>query len=67
MTTKQTNKSTTRNKATQPKKKRVDNDSPWKEIIETYFAQAMMFFFPETADIIIDWSRKYEFLDKEFQ
>jgi Domain of unknown function (DUF4351) len=60
------NKKISKNTATQPRKKRVDNDSPWKEILEIYFAQAMMFFFPETASII-DWSRKYEFLDKEFQ
>jgi Domain of unknown function (DUF4351) len=59
-------KKTNKNKSTQSKKKRADNDSPWKEVLETYFAQAMMFFFPETASII-DWSRKYEFLDKEFQ
>ncbi|RUR74836.1 Rpn family recombination-promoting nuclease/putative transposase [Chlorogloeopsis fritschii PCC 9212] len=45
---------------------RVDNDSPWKEILEAYFPQAMHFFFPQTA-ALIDWERPYEFLDKEFQ
>ncbi|MEH2182400.1 DUF4351 domain-containing protein [Nostoc sp.] len=45
---------------------RADNDSPWKEILSAYFPQAMQFFFPET-DILIDWSRPHEFLDKEFQ
>ncbi|BAY88885.1 MULTISPECIES: DUF4351 domain-containing protein [unclassified Tolypothrix] len=45
---------------------RADNDSPWKEILEAYFPQAMHFFFPETA-ILIDWERPHEFLDKEFQ
>ncbi|WP_017651266.1 DUF4351 domain-containing protein [Fortiea contorta] len=45
---------------------RADNDSPWKEILEAYFPQAMQFFFPETA-ALIDWSRPHEFLDKEFQ
>jgi hypothetical protein len=45
---------------------RADNDSPWKEILEAYFPQAMQFFFPETAKII-DWERPHEFLDKEFQ
>jgi hypothetical protein len=48
------------------KKKRADNDSPWKEILEIYFPQAMQFFFPEVA-CLIDWNRKYEFLDKEFR
>ena len=45
---------------------RADNDSPWKEILEAYFPQAMQFFFPRTA-ALIDWNRPYEFLDKEFQ
>ncbi len=45
---------------------RADFDSPWKEILEAYFPQAMRFFFPETA-ALIDWERPYEFLDKEFQ
>ncbi len=45
---------------------RADNDSPWKEILEAYFPQAMQFFFPQTARLI-DWKRPHEFLDKEFQ
>ncbi|MDJ0617387.1 MAG: DUF4351 domain-containing protein [Calothrix sp. MO_192.B10] len=45
---------------------RADFDSPWKEVLEAYFPQAMQFFFPETA-ALIDWKRPYEFLDKEFQ
>ncbi|MBD2203788.1 DUF4351 domain-containing protein [Calothrix sp. FACHB-1219] len=45
---------------------RADNDSPWKEILEAYFPQAMHFFFPETAKLI-NWERPHEFLDKEFQ
>ena len=45
---------------------RADLDSPWKEVLEAYFPQAMQFFFPETA-ALIDWERPYEFLDKEFQ
>ncbi|MEH2162154.1 MAG: DUF4351 domain-containing protein [Nostoc sp.] len=48
------------------KLERADNDSPWKEILEAYFPQAMQFFFPETAKII-NWERPHEFLDKEFQ
>ena len=46
--------------------KGADFDSPWKEILEAYFPQAMQFFFPETA-ALIDWERPYEFLNKEFQ
>lgn len=45
---------------------RTDYDSPWKEIIELYFEQFVAFFFPK-AHIDIDWSRGYEFLDKELQ
>ncbi|MEH1942423.1 MAG: DUF4351 domain-containing protein [Nostoc sp.] len=45
---------------------RADNDSPWKEILEAYFPQAMQFFFPQTAELI-NWERPHEFLDKEFQ
>ncbi len=45
---------------------RADFDSPWKEILEAYFPQAMQFFFPETA-ALIDWERPYEFLNTEFQ
>ncbi len=45
---------------------RADFDSPWKEVLEAYFPQAMQFFFPATA-ALIDWTSPYEFLDKEFQ
>ncbi|WP_414562391.1 MULTISPECIES: DUF4351 domain-containing protein [unclassified Anabaena] len=45
---------------------RADNDSPWKEVLEAYFPQAMQFFFPQTA-ALINWQRPHEFLDKEFQ
>jgi hypothetical protein len=47
-------------------RERADQDSPWKEILEAYFPQAMQFFFPQTA-ALIDWERPHEFLDKEFQ
>ncbi|MEA5601747.1 DUF4351 domain-containing protein [Nostoc sp. UHCC 0252] len=47
-------------------RERADNDSPWKEILEAYFPQAMKFFFPQTA-ALINWERPHEFLDKEFQ
>jgi Domain of unknown function (DUF4351) len=45
---------------------RADLDSPWKQILRSYFPQAIAFFFPQT-DALIDWSKPYEFLDKEFQ
>jgi hypothetical protein len=44
----------------------ADLDSPWKQILREYFPQAVQFFFPNTA-ALIDWTRPYEFLDKEFQ
>ncbi|MGM3307847.1 DUF4351 domain-containing protein [Anabaena sp. WFMT] len=47
-------------------RQRADQDSPWKEILEAYFPQAMQFFFPQTA-ALINWERPHEFLDKEFQ
>jgi hypothetical protein len=31
------------------KRERADQDSPWKEILEAYFPQAMQFFFPQTS------------------
>jgi hypothetical protein len=45
---------------------RADFDSPWKQALETYFADFLKFFFPEIhADI--DWPRGYEFLEQELQ
>jgi hypothetical protein len=44
----------------------LDYDSPWKEALERYFKGFMAFFFP-TAHAGIDWTRGYEFLDKELQ
>ncbi len=44
----------------------ADLDSPWKEIIEQYFVEFMAFFFPEIF-AAIDWTKGYEFLDKELQ
>ena len=41
-----------------------DYDSPWKEILEDYFADFMGYFFPDAA-AEIDWSRGFRFLDKE--
>ncbi len=47
-------------------KQHADYDSPWKEVLERYFKDFMAFFFPQAYDGI-DWSRGYEFLDKELQ
>jgi hypothetical protein len=41
-------------------------DSPWKEILQIYFEEFMLFFFPQ-AYREIDWTRQPEFLDKELQ
>jgi len=44
----------------------ADYDSPWKDVLDLLFEAAMEFFFP-LAHAQIDWSRGYEFLDKELQ
>ena len=41
-------------------------DSPWKEMLERYFADFMAFFFPEIHREI-DWSRGWESCDQELQ
>ena len=46
------------------KLKRKEQDSPWKEIIEKFFKEFLQFFFPKIYKDI-DFSRGYEFLDKE--
>jgi hypothetical protein len=43
-----------------------DFDNPWKDVLEHFFRQFLEFFFPE-AHAAIDWSRRYESLDKELQ
>ncbi len=48
------------------KANRADYDSPWKEMLELYFEEFMLFFFSK-AHSGIDWSKGYEFLDKELQ
>ncbi|NGZ07134.1 MAG: DUF4351 domain-containing protein [Magnetococcales bacterium] len=42
----------------------TEYDSPWKEILKTYFKDFLAFFLPEAHDGI-DWHRAPEFLDKE--
>ena len=41
-------------------------DSPWKDAVERYFEEFILFFFPQ-AHGDIEWSRGYEFLDKELR
>lgn len=45
---------------------RSDHDSPWKEALEGYFPEFLALLFP-CIHAGIDWSRGYQFLDKEFQ
>ena len=44
----------------------ADYDSPWKDVLDLFFEDAVAFFFP-SAHAQIDWARGYEFLDKELQ
>lgn len=44
----------------------MEQDSPWKEIIEEYFPEFTAFFFPTVYEGI-DWRIAYDFLDKELQ
>ena len=44
----------------------ADYDSPWKEALDAYFEPFLALLFPQ-AHRLIDWSRGYESLDKEFQ
>jgi hypothetical protein len=43
-----------------------DYDSPWKDVLDLFFEDCVEFFFPQ-AHARIDWSRGFEFLDKELQ
>jgi hypothetical protein len=45
---------------------RDDYDSPWKEILQVYFREFLVFFFPQ-VEVDINWDRSYEFLDNELQ
>jgi hypothetical protein len=44
----------------------TEYDSPWKQILQLYFEEFMLFFFPQ-AHREIDWTRQPEFLDQELQ
>ena len=48
------------------KKKKTEQDTPWKDIVETFFPQFLEFFFPDIHRDI-DFTKKYEWLDKELQ
>lgn len=41
-------------------------DTPWKDVLQRYFEDFILFFFPQ-AHLEIEWSRGFEFLDKELQ
>lgn len=43
-----------------------DHDSPWKEALERWFPQFLALLFPR-VHAGVDWSRGYDFLDKELQ
>ena len=47
-------------------KNRTEFDSPWKEIIESFFPQFMEFFVPGSENDI-DWNKEIKFLNTEFQ
>ncbi|HAI68702.1 MAG TPA: cytosolic protein [Gammaproteobacteria bacterium] len=47
-------------------KNATEYDSPWKEIIEQFFEDFMIFFFPKVHQEI-DWTVKPEFLEQELQ
>jgi hypothetical protein len=44
----------------------IEFDTPWKDILQRYFEEFILFFFPQ-AHTEIDWTRAPEFLDKELQ
>ena len=47
-------------------KKKTEQDTMWKEIVELYLREFLQFFFPDIYKDI-DFSKKYEFLDKELK
>jgi hypothetical protein len=44
----------------------ADYDSPWKEMLERFFPQFLLHFFPDIY-VEIDWSQGFEFLESELQ
>ena len=51
---------------TMTQKRSTEYDSPWKDIIEHFFEDFMIFFYPQVHSHI-DWTQGYEFLDQELQ
>ncbi|KYC36893.1 hypothetical protein WA1_45375 [Scytonema hofmannii PCC 7110] len=60
------NNENVKNSENKTKKASTKYDSPWKDILQTYFKEFMQFFFPAGHDLI-DWTKKIEFLDKELE
>ena len=46
--------------------KQISRDILWKAIIEDFFSEFLCFFYPEAPDIF-DFSKDFEFLDKELE
>ena len=46
--------------------KQISKDILWKAIIEDFFSEFLCFFYPEAPDIF-DFSKDFEFLDKELE
>ena len=46
------------------KRERADNDSAWKDVLTDLFPEFIAFFFSD-IQTEIDWTRGYQFLDKE--
>lgn len=44
----------------------TDADTPWKEVLESYFPEFLALFFPE-IHAGIDWTKGWRFLDKELR
>jgi hypothetical protein len=47
-----------------PKRKAIDNDALFKELISVYFPEFVFFANPELFEAI-DWSKGFEFLEQE--
>ncbi|MHC5771515.1 MAG: hypothetical protein ACYTXI_39375 [Nostoc sp.] len=45
----------------------TEYDSPWKQILQLYFEEFMLFLLPHKRIREIDWTRQPEFLDKELE
>lgn len=43
---------------------KTELDTPWKDVLDSFFQEFMELFFPD-INLEIDWTKGYEFLDKE--